>query len=199
MRKEIVNQKDRVVDIFRNNPNMMGTDIAEELGVTRQYVAKVLHEAGEDAMQRQKDVTEARYKQWEREFVEKYSPDTTMREMAETLGISMSMVTRISNRLGLKFRTLANVRKLERYTEIMKLREKGMTMKEVGEEIGVTIGYVQRMVRWGREQLEKEEVAIKKALKDIKKAKKTLQEENQEGTEDNTHVDEVVEISKTNE
>lgn len=146
--------KEKVVKLFRENTDMMGTDIADKLGVTRQYVAKVLTEAGENSMQRQKDITELRYQKLEKEYIDLFSEELTMDEMAEMLGVTPSVVAKISKRTNLRFRTLADLRKRNRVKEIEDLREQGLTLREVAGELGITIGYVTRMVRWGRDNEE---------------------------------------------
>ena len=181
MSDETLQMKDKVVKMFQEDTGIMGRDIADELGVSRQYVAKILHNAGENAMQRQKDVTEARYRKLEKEYVKHYSTDITMTDMAELLGVSPSIVSKISKRTNLRFRSLADERKSKWVKDIAKLRETGKTLQEVADIHDVAISYITRMVKWGREQEEK--------LKEDIYKKEELRRSLEEYTEDETNVE----------
>lgn len=149
--EKVIMRKEKVVKMFRENPDLTGIDIANIMGVSRQYVSSKLREVGEDTRKRQKEVLEMKYRKLEEEFIKRYTIDTTLRDMIEYLGASQSVVVKISERLNLQFRAKADDRKERRVMEILELREKGYILKEIGKELDVSFGYVSRIIRWGRD------------------------------------------------
>lgn len=151
-------KKDLVVQMFRENKTMLGAHIAEELGVSKQYVARILAEAGEDSAQRKKELMDLEYKKLEEKFREHYYDGVTGKQMEELLGIKKFGVQTLVKRTGLKFGDMVDKRKWWLVLDIKKLREEGKTLQEVANTLEVTIGYVMKLLRWSREELEADNV-----------------------------------------
>lgn len=152
--KEQEQMKDKVVRLFRENPLMMANDIAEELGVTRQYVSRMLNKAGENAMQRQKDVTKEKYRRMEEDFKKYYEQGVSLKEMRELLGVPQSVVYKLQKTLDLYFLDLSDMRKVKWVNNISERKKKGMLNKDIAEEFGVSKGYISRLIKWGRDNPE---------------------------------------------
>lgn len=152
METKKVYKKDKVLNMFKENEDLMATDIADKLGVSRQYVARILKQAGQDTRKRQKELTEDHYLELEKKYRELYSIDTSLKEMTEKLGVSSTVVNKVSIRTGLRLRSLADIRKCLLYKEILLARKEGKTFQVIADEQEVTRGYIQRIFRWGKDR-----------------------------------------------
>ena len=154
MTQEIEQTKDRVVRVFKENPYMLANDVAEELGVTRQYVSKVLKKAGVDVKIRSKEVIAHNIKKKEDTFMEYFKEGATIKEMRDKMGISQAELYQIQTTLGVKFNDLRDMRRARLVNKIRNEIENGKIKKDIAKELGISKGYISTTLRWGRENEE---------------------------------------------
>lgn len=138
--------KDKVVEMFLENEDMNGTELSEAMGVSRQYIARILSEAGYSLRQRNKDIQERYIDTLEPDFREYYSTGVTQREMEELLGVSAFWVRKLINRTGLNFRDLVKVRREELSETFKKYREEGMTVYDISKKTGYSRTHISTLL-----------------------------------------------------
>lgn len=143
---------EHVVNVYLKETQYTAKELAPILGVSYQYLARCLKDAGIDISERTERLRQERKEEAKKILKEMYEENLPLSEMQEVLGISSTTLREYAKEMGITLRSMRTNRRKEQMEYLMHRRLGGATYKEIAEELGISYNYALNLASYARNQ-----------------------------------------------
>lgn len=142
LKKKTKLSKEDIVSMYRRRTTTTARALAKELGVSYQYIARILKGAGIDFKARTKELKVSADDRLKEQILDMYQNNVFAEKMCQDLGISHTKLNKLTHEMGIELHEMRTRRQEEHIQRLLELRNANVPFKDIAIELGLAENYV---------------------------------------------------------